>query len=186
MFRSPCTGRVDREKGVHALADAWERSRAQGVELPVLVVAGEVVHPLASSSGVLVLGALAADELQAMAACTTLVHPSPFESFGMVLTEAWAQPDVGERRLRRSRGPVSAQRRGTGVRDLPELGEMLRAFGEDAELRTAVGERGRRYVLAQLRWDDVLDRYEQLLATVVVGPGVDPGTSRFSARRSTN
>lgn len=161
-----CVGRVDRDKGVHRLAMDWEWTRQRGADLPALVVAGEVVHPLESSPGVRVVGPLAREELDAaMTDAIALVHPSPFESFGMVLTEAWARGtptlvnaacDVLAGQCRRSGG-------GLAWHDLAELHEQVRVLEADPALRTRIGERGRLHVREHMRWDDVLDRYEALL-----------------------
>jgi glycosyltransferase involved in cell wall biosynthesis len=165
-----CAGRVDRDKGVHALAAGWEAARRRGADLPVLVVSGEVVHPLASSDRVRVTGPLSADELRAaMAASTALVNPSVFESFGIVLTEAWAQ---GTPALVNARCDVLAgqcRRSGGGLswHDLAELHEQIHALEQNPELRAAIGERGASFVRDELKWDDVLDRYEALLSSLL-------------------
>ena len=165
-----CAGRVDRDKGVHALAAAWEEAHRRGVDLPVLVVAGEIVHELRSSAQVHVTGPLSRAQLAAaMAASIALVHPSVFESFAIVLTEAWAQGtptlvnaacDVSAGQCRRSGG-------GLAWHDLAELHEQITALVSSPPLRAVLGARGQRYVEEALRWDDVLDRYEALLASVV-------------------
>ena len=168
-----CAGRVDRDKGVHALAAAWEQARRRGVDLPLLVIAGEIVHELRSSANVHVTGPLAWSELAAaMAASIALVHPSVFESFAIVLTEAWAQGiptlvnaacDVLTGQCRRSGGGLAWQ-------DLAELHEQITTLVSSPPLRAVLGARGKRYVEESLRWDDVLDRYEALLASVVHDP----------------
>ena len=165
-----CAGRVDRDKGVHALAAAWEEAHRRGVDLPLLVVAGEIVHELVSSAKVHVTGPLPRAELTAaMAASIALVHPSVFESFAIVLTEAWAQGtptlvnaacDVLAGQCRRSGG-------GLAWHNLAELHEQITALRSSPPLRATLGARGQRYVQEALRWDDVLDRYETLLASVV-------------------
>ena len=165
-----CVGRVDREKGVHSLA-GWIRSlRRRGVELAPLVVIGDVMHPLESDDSVRVVGRLdPADVVAAMREAVVLVHPSRNESFGIVLCEAWAQGtpclvnagcDVTVGQCERSGG-------GIAWRDIAELAAQVDAFTADPALRSAFGERGRRYVIDRLRWSGVLDRYEALLNAVV-------------------
>ena len=170
-----CAGRVDHDKGVHALAAMWVQ--APRGERPVLVVAGEIVHSLAASDVVRVVGALTRDELAAsMAEAVAVVHPSPFESFAIVLAEAWAQGtptlvnascDVLVGQCRRSGG-------GLAWHDLAELEEQTEALCASPQLRAVLGERGRQAVAERMRWVDTMDRYEALLERVVLGPDVDP------------
>jgi len=97
-----------------------------------------------------------------------LVQPSFFESFSMVLTEAWA---AGVPALVQGRCAVlvgQALRSGGG---LPYIGyaqfeAMLdRLLGEQS-LRSAIGDRGRQYVHERYSWDRVLTRYELFLRVV--------------------
>ena len=163
-----CAGRVDRDKGVHALAAMWAQARPD--KRPLLVVAGEIVHPLAASDRVRVVGALTRDELAAsMAEAIALVHPSAFESFAIVLAEAWAQ---GTPTLVNAACDVlvgQCRRSGAGLAwgDMAELEEQVEALGASPELRGVLGERGRLAVAAGTRWVDTIDRYEALLQRVV-------------------
>ena len=170
-----CAGRVDRDKGVHALAAMWAQARPDKRRL--LVVAGEIVHPLAASDGVRVVGALTRDELAAsIAEAVALVHPSPFESFAIVLAEAWAQgtPTLVNASCEVLVGQCRRSGGGLAWHDLAELEAQVDALCASPQLRAVLGERGRQAVAEQLRWVDTMDRYAGLLERVVLGSDVDP------------
>lgn len=167
-----CVGRVDRQKGVHQLAESVRALHRRGVTLPPLVVIGDVLHPLASDASVRVVGRLsAADVSAAMREAVALVHPSRNESFGIVLGEAWAlgTPTLVNAACAVTVGQCARSGAGLAWRDVADLATQVDAFVEDPRLRAAFGERGRRYVHGQMRWSDVLDRYESLLKRAVAG-----------------
>jgi len=95
-----------------------------------------------------------------------LVTPSAFESFSIVLMEAWA---VGT--------PALVNRRCAVTRDHAEWSGGALAFGSYAELEVALdrltgspalaaalGTAGRAYVNAYYRWPDVVARYTTLIS----------------------
>jgi glycosyltransferase involved in cell wall biosynthesis len=103
----------------------------------------------------------------AIAGSLALVQPSFFESFSMVLTEAWAQrrpvlvqghTDVLVGQVRRSGG-------GVYYRGFAEFEAAVELLTGRAELADELGLRGRAFAERSYRWDAVLDLYESLLAT---------------------
>ena len=98
-----------------------------------------------------------------------LVHPSYFESFSMVLTEAFAQrrPALVQRRCdgarRATPGAAAAPSRTRGFAEFEAAVELLRT---SPELADAMGAAGRRYVEQEYDWDVVTPRYERILERV--------------------
>ena len=101
----------------------------------------------------------------AIAGAVALVQPSFFESFSLVLTEAWAQrrpvlaqgyTDVLVGQIRRSGGGLFYR----GYAEFEASLELLLARPAEAE---AMGRAGRDFVDREYRWDVVLGRYEELL-----------------------
>jgi glycosyltransferase involved in cell wall biosynthesis len=99
------------------------------------------------------------------------VHPSYFESFSIVLGEAWAQGRpalvqghcaVLEGQARRSNGAVP-------YFDFAGFEAAVDLLVGDPSTATALGASGRAYLLEHHQWDVVLDRFERLLRTVVPG-----------------
>lgn len=159
-------GRLDAQKGTQ---EAFEYVRAylgrREVDLR-LVLMGEPAgpppeHPSVVTTGFVDTGTKAA----ALAGAAALVVPSYFESFSIVLAEAWSygtaalvqgSNEVLLGQARRSGGAVPY----TGYAMFEAaLDELL----DDETLHRRLGESGRRYVDRHYRWDVVLDRYEELL-----------------------
>jgi glycosyltransferase involved in cell wall biosynthesis len=161
-------GRLDPGKGSDELYDFFTtyQSLRRNSELALAVV-GDPVKPLVPHPDVVTTGWVSDQEKSdAIAGCDALVMPSYFESFSIVLVEAWAQRrpalvngrcDVLRGQARRSGGALPYR----GYAEFEAALDMLRA---DASLRRTLGERGRAYVEQRYRWDDVLDHAERLFA----------------------
>jgi glycosyltransferase involved in cell wall biosynthesis len=161
-------GRLDPAKGSDELFDFFCAYRARNTARRLrLVVVGDPVKPLPPHPDVVVTGFV--DEQvkrDSYAGATVFVQPSYFESFSMVLAEAWthrlpalvqAHCDVLVGQSRRSGG-------GLPYGNYFEFEAALDRLLDDAGLRGGLGAAGRAYVEANYRWDVVLDRYEHLLA----------------------
>ena len=105
----------------------------------------------------------------ALAGALALVHPSYFESFAMVLTEAFAQrrPALVQRRCAVLDGHARAQRRRhSRTRGFAEFEAAVELLRTSPELADALGAAGRRYVEQEYDWDVVMTRYERTLERV--------------------
>ena len=164
-------GRVEEGKGARELLDAFTAYKAAHREDPIrLVLLGEAVMSLPERTDVVVTGFVdAATRDSALAGAYALAQPSRFESFSMVLTEAFAhgRPALVQRDCAVLRG--HAQRSGAALpyRDTPEFIAALELLREDPGRADAMGKAGRAYVEREYDWNVVLDRYEALLNEVV-------------------
>jgi glycosyltransferase involved in cell wall biosynthesis len=162
-------GRVEPGKGSE---DLWRFFTAYKRRHPgplALVVVGYVASALDAHPDVVVTGFVdEADKQSALAGATAFVQPSYFESFSMVLTEAWAHRrpalvqghcDVLDGQARRSGGAVP-------YRDYAEFEVALDWLLEDPRSARVMGEAGRRYTERNYAWPVVLERYEGFLARV--------------------
>lgn len=106
-----------------------------------------------------------ADKREAMAGALAFVHPSRFESLGIVLLEAF---------LAGTPGLVSAysevlrwqcERSGAGLwwRVYPEFEECLVRLADDPVLRDGMGRQGRAFVRAEYDWASVDRRFDEAL-----------------------
>ena len=182
-------GRLDPAKGSDELFAFFTAYKRRHPGPLALVMVGEMVRPLPSDPDVFVTGYL--DEVSkrsAVAGALALVQPSHFESFAMVLTEAWAQRKpalvqghcaVLDGQARRSGGAIP-------YRSYPEFEEAVEQFIADPALVRELGAAGRRYVEQYYEWGAVLDRYERFLARVTGPIGrlhrVEPITSSMPPR----
>jgi glycosyltransferase involved in cell wall biosynthesis len=101
----------------------------------------------------------------ALAGSLALAQPSFFESFSMVLTEAWAQgrPVVAQGRTEVLVGQVRRSDGGVWYSGFAEFEAALDLLIGSPALADAIGRSGRAHVERVYRWDTVLSRYEGLL-----------------------
>jgi glycosyltransferase involved in cell wall biosynthesis len=164
-------GRVEEGKGARELLDAFTAYKAKHPSDPIkLVFLGEAVMTLPERTDVLVTGFVdAATRDAALAGAYALVQPSRFESFSMVLTEAFAhgRPALVQADCAVLRG--HAQRSGGAIsyRDADDFDAALHALRENADRVREMGDAGRAYVARDYAWESVLDKYESLLNAVM-------------------
>lgn len=156
-------GRRDESKNIAQLLaftrEYWAR-RGQPLRL-LLAGQGELNLPAGAGALIHDLGYL--DEQakhDAYAAADLFVHPSIYESFSIVLMEAWLQ---GTPALVNAACAVTSdhcRRSGGGLlfHDFGSFTAALDLLLPQAELRHALGARGQDYVLKTCNWDDVARR----------------------------
>jgi glycosyltransferase involved in cell wall biosynthesis len=105
----------------------------------------------------------------ALAGSVALAQPSFFESFSMVLTEAWAQqrPVLAQGRTEVLVGQVRRSGGGLYYAGFAEFEAALDLLVSRQGLADSLGRSGRGYVEDHYRWDIVLSRYEDLLRRAV-------------------
>lgn len=103
----------------------------------------------------------------AYAAADLLVHPSLIESFSIVLMEGWLQgaPALVHSHCDVTRDHVERSGGGLHFASYGEFAAALDLLLPDPALRHTLGVRGRDYVLANCRWDDVARRTLAALQT---------------------
>jgi glycosyltransferase involved in cell wall biosynthesis len=104
----------------------------------------------------------------ALAGSLALAQPSFFESFSMVLTEAWAQgrPVVAQGRTEVLVGQVRRSGGGVWYSGYAEFEAALDLLTESTELADALGRAGRAHVESVYDWETILTRYERMLRQV--------------------
>jgi glycosyltransferase involved in cell wall biosynthesis len=181
-------GRLDPHKGSVELFDFFTAYKRRNPGPLKLVVVGEPVRPLPPHDDVIVTGFVDDEEKHAaIEGCEAFVHPSYFESFSIVLCEAWAH---GKPALVQGRSDVlvgQARRSGGGIpyvgyREFEAAVDMVTA---DASLRRRLGDRGRRYVEDRYDWESVMAKYERFLTAVAGEHSLRfaPRPRRFAAAR---
>ena len=164
-----CLGRVERDKGSHVLADMWRLYRRRRPSAPRLVLVGPVHEELPGDADVVVAGRVAeAVKWGALRACALLVAPSAWESFSLVVPEAWLAGRPVAVNARCDATVELVRRSGAGLW-FSDYGDfevaMDRLLGEPA-WREELGARGRAYASSTLTWPSVTDRYAQLATRV--------------------
>lgn len=160
-------GRLDPGKGSDELYDFFCAYKKRNPGPLRLAVVGDPVKPYEPHPDIVVTGFV--DEQvkrDAYAGALALVQPSYFESFSMVVTEAWVQSrpvlvqghcDVLVGQSRRSGG-------GLPYWGFGQFEAAIELLVGDPSLGAELGRRGRAYVEANYHWDVVLERYEAMLA----------------------
>jgi glycosyltransferase involved in cell wall biosynthesis len=161
-------GRLDPMKGAVELLDDFIAYKRRNPRDDIrLVFLGEALVEMPQHDDVVVTGFVDyALRDSAIAGCFALAMPSYFESFSMVLTEAFAQcrPALVQGRCAVLRGHAVRSGAAIPYEGFAQFEAALSMLREDPALADAMGAAGRAYVEREYRWDRVLDRYEQLLA----------------------
>lgn len=157
-------GRRETAKGTPLLADylhVFRERTGRDIKL-VCTGSGAIEAPYELEPHILDLGFVSEQEKQeAMAGAVAFIHPSRFESLGIVLLESFlartpALVHAGSEVLQ-----WQCARSGAGLwfRTYPEFEEELALLLDQPALRRRMGEQGRRYVLAEYAWEAVDRRF---------------------------
>jgi glycosyltransferase involved in cell wall biosynthesis len=161
-----CVGRTDPSKGSTELFDMFAAYKRRRPGPLALVFIGEEVHPLPRHPEVVMTGFVDEDTRHGgLKGSKLLVQPSYFESFSMVLTEAWAcdVPAIVQGRSAVLLGQSRRSGGGLPYSGYAEFEAALDMLLGDDELRRWMAASGSKYVETHYNWDRVLDRYEALL-----------------------
>ena len=121
---------------------------------PDLVVTGTVSEP---------------DKWDIVRDALVAVSPSALESFSLVVLEAWVDqvPVVANGTCGPTREHCERSGGGLWFTSYPEFESVISRLVGDAELRAALGRRGRAYVDTYYEWPVLIERYVRFLQTVV-------------------
>ena len=160
-------GRIDEGKGALALVDFFVayKDRHPGDEL-VLVLVGDDLIQIPERDDIVVTGFVDIETRDdALSGALALAQPSFFESFSMILTEAFAfgRPALVQGRCEVLRGHALRSNAAIPYDSFAEFECALEMLRDDPALADAMGAAGRAYVNREYTWDVVLDRYEALL-----------------------
>jgi glycosyltransferase involved in cell wall biosynthesis len=159
-------GRVDEGKGSRVLAECFAEYKRRHPGPLTLVFAGPVSDAPEARDDIVVTGAV--DEVTKwglLRGATAFVSPSAYESFAIVLLEAWA---VGTAALVNGRCPVTRDHaeHSNGALTFTDYAEFEVAVDHlvrDDSLRSRLGANGRDYVERHYRWDDLVAAYARFL-----------------------
>jgi glycosyltransferase involved in cell wall biosynthesis len=160
-------GRLDPMKGALELADFFAAYKARNSQSMQLVFAGEAVVPLPDHPHMRFTGFLSEEaKRSAIAGSLLLVQPSYFESFSIVLCEAWVQRRPA---LVQGASPVLAgqARRSVGAvpfRGFAEFEAAIDLLSTSPDLATQMGKNGRAYVERNYAWPRVIEGVEETIA----------------------
>jgi glycosyltransferase involved in cell wall biosynthesis len=164
-----CLGRVDDGKGARLLAECFARYKARRPGPLQLIFAGPVSNAPPAHPDIVVAGAVSENQKWGLLrGALALVSASAFESFSIVLLEAWTVglPALVNRRCAVTLDHVQRSGGGLAFGSYGELEVELDRLTADAQLRAEMGAKGAQYVEHYYRWPDVVDRYATFLTAV--------------------
>jgi glycosyltransferase involved in cell wall biosynthesis len=160
-------GRLDPMKGVKQLCDFFIELKKQFPSSLKLVLAGDPLVELPQHDDIEVTGFLdEADKHAAIAGSLALVQSSYFESFSIVLCEAWVQhrPALVQGASTVLRGQAMRSAGAIPYEGYAEFEQAVMMLLENPELADEMGRNGRAYVEETYEWTHVLEGFEESVA----------------------
>ena len=166
-----CVGRVDESKGTGLLARAFAVYKSRRPGPLKLVFVGQVVDRPPPHPDIVVAGMVDEDvKWGAYAGATALVQPSPYESFSLVLIEAWlaGAPSLVNAGCLATREHVSRSGGGLWFGSYAAFEVAVDRLLADEALRAGLAARGRSYAEANFAWPVLLNRYDRFMSSVLL------------------
>jgi glycosyltransferase involved in cell wall biosynthesis len=166
-----CVGRVDESKGTGLLARAFATYKERRPGPLKLVFVGQVVDRPMEHPDIVVAGMVDEDvKWGAYAGAVALVQPSPYESFSLVLIEAWlaGAPALVNAGCLATREHCARSGGGLWFGSYGSFEVAVDRLVGDAALRGALAARGRAYAEAEFAWPVLLERYVRFLSSARV------------------
>jgi len=163
-------GRLDPSKGCEELLAFFQAARPHLPPELSLILIGNRAMRVPRDSRIQHLGMLPErDKLDAMAAASVVMNPSPFESFSIVVLEAMlcGTPVLVNGLSQVLTGHVRRSNAGLYYGDYMEFVEAARLMLEDGRLRSRMGCNGAEYVKRNYSHGSVKQRYLALLHRIV-------------------
>jgi glycosyltransferase involved in cell wall biosynthesis len=171
-------GRVDEHKGSKMLAAYFATYKERHPGPLALALVGPVSVDLEPHPDIVSTGAVSEpDKWDIVRDALVAVSPSALESFSLVVVEAWVDrvPVVVNGTCGPTREHCEQSGGGLWFTSYREFEAVLDRLLADADLRAALGARGRDYVDHHFKWPVLIARYAEFLTEVVArGRGV-PG-----------
>ena len=154
-------GRVDQLKGATLLSELFAEYKRRNPGPLKLVFAGPVTTPPIEFPDILTLGAVS-EELKwsLLRESIALVNPSAFESFSLVLFEAWSlsHPVMVNAQCEVTADHVKESRGGFVFSDFAEFEAQLNRIASDSTVRDVLGANGRSYLESNYRWETIVEK----------------------------
>ncbi len=176
-------GRVDEHKGCGMLAEYFARYKERHPGNLALAMVGPISDTAPEHPDIVATGTVSeADKWDILGGASVMVTPSAYESFSLVLLEAWsldvpvlvnASCAATMEHCRRSGG-------GLWFESFRTFEVTVERLVDDDRLRRTLGEAGHRYTQRYYRWSSIIDRYTRFLGGVAArGPRRPTGMKRL-------
>ncbi len=176
-------GRVDEHKGCGMLAAYFARYKELHPGPLALAMVGPLSGEPADHPDIVSTGTVSeADKWDILAGAQVLVNSSAYESFSLVVLEAWTQgvPVLVNGACAATMEHCTRSGGGLWFDSFRTFEAAVSRLTGDAALRTALGEAGRRYTERHYAWPVIMERYAAFLTEVAArGRPVRLGTPRL-------
>ncbi len=165
-----CLGRVDAPKGTTLLVDMFKEYKTRNPSALSLVLAGPISIMPNPAPDVYVVGPVTeSDKADLLANTSCLVSPSAFESFSIVLIEAWAnrKPVLVNSLCEPTLEQVQRSGGGLAFHDFGSFEVALNRILTDGELSTVMGVAGHDYVMSRYQWPKLIESYQTFISRVI-------------------
>lgn len=163
-------GRVDHLKGATLLSELFAEYKRRNPGRLKLIFAGPVTTPPVERPDILSLGAIEEDlKWSLLKNCTALVNASAFESFSLVLFEAWSlfRPVVVNAQCKVTTDHVKESGGGFAFSSYAEFEAQVNRILSDPNTATCLGRNGNSYLENNYRWDKIARKMSHFLDQVV-------------------
>jgi glycosyltransferase involved in cell wall biosynthesis len=176
-------GRVDEHKGCGMLAEYFARYKERHPGDLALAFVGPVSDKAPEHPDIVVTGTVSeADKWDILADAQVMVSPSAYESFSLVLLEAWTLdvPVLVNAGCAATMEHVGRSGGGLYFESYRTFEATVEKLVTDGGLRARLGKAGRQYTERYYRWPSIIDRYSGFLESVVArGPRASIRTGRL-------
>ena len=165
-----CLGRVDAPKGTTLLVDLFREYKERNPTDLQLVLAGPISIAPNQVPDVHVLGPVTdAAKEELLEACSALISPSAFESFAIVLLEAWShrKPVLVNRLCAATTEQVQRSGGGLAFDGFETFEIALSMLTTEVDIAATLGQAGWHYAMGKYNWPDLIDRYVRFIRQVM-------------------
>jgi len=162
-------GRIEEAKGILKLIEFFARYKDEYPSNLKLILIGQKSIHVPNHKDIIYLGMFAeSDRLNAIKSAEILVQPSLYESFSLVLLEAWSQkiPVLVNGNSDVLRGHVVRSNGGLYYSSYLEFAECMNLLLSDLQLRNKLGENGYKYVKQNYSWVKIEQQYVDFVKTM--------------------
>ena len=163
-------GRVDEHKGCGMLADYFAEYKERNPGDLALAFVGPVSAKAPDHPDIVVTGTVSeADKWDILAGAQVMVTPSAYESFSLVVLEAWTLgvPVLVNGACAATMEHCTRSGGGLWFDSYRSFEATVDRLVGDALLRATLGDAGRRYTARNYLWPAIIDRYTAFLSQVV-------------------
>jgi len=152
-------GRVDQLKGATLLSELFAEYKRRNPGPLKLVFAGPVTAQPIDFPDILTLGTVSEDlKWSLLKECMALVNPSAFESFSLVLFEAWSlkHPVIVNSQCQVTADHVKNSNGGFVFSGFADFEAQVNMVTSDPEVRNFLGANGKQYLEKNYRWEIIV------------------------------